>query len=527
MAIAKLVNVGYQKDATSEPRRAFHYTDKDKPKTTEKVSSSMFSDSMVSSVIDSIRNYNSQIAKLQDISRGLIISFKGLVVMVRQLNKDITSRFRVLNKELDSSKLDFVRNVLTSTKTEERTVGSSLAAEMPKEEPKKEDPKKEEEKSSFLEDLMDLLGVGGRRAAGAAGRAGGSLLRGLGAAISNPIVAGFLGAGAATVAAIFGTAAVGDYLMDKLGINKLIAEREKSEEYQQLRRTQEEAAASARNRNVGDVKEQRNQSITEFLKSKGLGGPEGIPRGSEIRRIGDNVTIISKGHPDEGKTFNFITGQEVGSPQPQTPAAPAAPTGSPQQAPGADKPSTPPAQTGAPEGAAPAAAAGGGAPAPAGGGSVDPEIAARAANYREMGRQGIALPDNIASDPISGKMAITAHQEGAAERNAAPPEVQGPPMPPAAGPPKSAAARKREALNSLGAPAPATPAPTAPPAPPETPKMETPGGGAPVVVNNNNVQSTSNSSGGEGNNVVGQNFPLTAVDPFVSQYLEKVTPTYQ
>ena len=104
----------------------------------------MFSDSIVSSVIDSIRNYNSQIAKPQDISRGLIISFKGLVVMVRQLNKDITSRFRVLNKELDSSKLDFVRNVLVPTKTEERTVGASLAAQ-PQEEPKKEEEKKDEE----------------------------------------------------------------------------------------------------------------------------------------------------------------------------------------------------------------------------------------------------------------------------------------------------------------------------------------------------------------------------------------------
>jgi len=129
MAISKLVSVGYQKDTNSPAQRAYFSTNNDAPKKVEKVSSSMFSDSMVSSVIDSIRNYNSQIAKLQDISRGLIISFKGLIVMIRQLNKDMTSRFRLVNKELDASRLDFVRNVLTTpvaTPTGTTTLGNAI-----------------------------------------------------------------------------------------------------------------------------------------------------------------------------------------------------------------------------------------------------------------------------------------------------------------------------------------------------------------------------------------------------------------
>jgi hypothetical protein len=53
---------------------------------------------------------------------------------------------------------------------------------------------------------------------------------------------------------------------------------------------------------------------------------------------------------------------------------------------------------------------------------VDPEIAAKAAQYKEMGRKGIPLPDNIASDPLVGKLAITAHKEGMDERNAGAPQ---------------------------------------------------------------------------------------------------------
>jgi hypothetical protein len=57
--------------------------------------------------------------------------------------------------------------------------------------------------------------------------------------------------------------------------------------------------------------------------------------------------------------------------------------------------------------------------------------------------------------------------------------------------------------------------------------MESSGTGAPVVVNNNNVQASSSSSGGEGNNVTGQNFALSAVDPFMNEYLQKIAPSYQ
>jgi hypothetical protein len=509
MAIAKLVNVG----ATSTPRRESVRAES-KPKASEKVSSSMFSDSMVSSVIDSIRNYNSQIAKLQDITRGLIISFKGLIVMIRQLNKDMTSRFRLVNKELDASRLDFVRNILTTpvaTPTGTTTLGNAI--EEKKEETKKEDPKKEDDKSSFLDDLMGLLGVRG------AAKGGSTLLRGMGALISNPVVAGFLGASAATVAAIFGSAAVGDYLMKKFGINEKIAEREKSEEYQQLRRTQEGITDSAIERNVAPVSDQRKMSITQFLKSKGLGGPDGTPRGSEITKKGDEVTIIKKGHPDEGKTFNFITGKEVGAPEVQGPPAPAAPaaapTGAPTTAePEAEKQPTPPQSSGSSEGAQPSAPS---SPPPAAAGATATISVADRSNLTPEMQQMLKVAEE------TGAGAPSAQSSGGASPAAPAPAA----APAEAGPPKSAAARKRETLDALGAPAPATPAPSAPPAPPETPKMESSGTGAPVVVNNNNVQASSSSSGGEGNNVTGQNFALSAVDPFINEYLQKIAPSYQ
>ena len=501
MAIAKLVNVGYQKDATSEPRRAFHYTDK--PKTVEKVSSSMFSDSMVSSVIDSIRNYNSQIAKLQDISRNLVISFKGLIVMIRQLNRDITSRFRSLNKELDASRLDFVRSVLTSpVSTPSGTVPLEKAMDQKKEEDKPANKKDDDDKSNFLDGLMGLLGIGRGRAAAS----GVSLLSRFGALVANPVVAGFIGASTAAVAAIFGAAAVGDWLSKKYGLNEKIAAREKSEEYQELRGAQEAATESAISRNVAPVREMRQVKISEFLKSKGLGGPNGAPRGNEVTVKGDEVTIKADNHPDKGKTFNFMTGQQIGAPEAQTQQAPAAPaaTGAPQQAAGEDKPTTPPTQNAGPEGTAPAS------PPSASSGGV---TSAPAAPEASGTRVSIATESELTPE-MKSALAAAESAEG---------PVQPLPMPSEAGPPKSAAARKRETLESLGAPAPAAPAPTAPPAPPETPKMEGAQSSAPVVVNTNNVQATSSSSGGEGNNVSGQNFALSAVDPFIDQYLQQTS----
>jgi hypothetical protein len=49
----------------------------------------------------------------------------------------------------------------------------------------------------------------------------------------------------------------------------------------------------------------------------------------------------------------------------------------------------------------------------------------------------------------------------------------------------------------------------------------------PVVMNNSSTTNNSSSSGGEGNNVSGQNFPLTAINPHIQEFLQKQNMQYQ
>jgi hypothetical protein len=50
---------------------------------------------------------------------------------------------------------------------------------------------------------------------------------------------------------------------------------------------------------------------------------------------------------------------------------------------------------------------------------------------------------------------------------------------------------------------------------------------APVVMNNSSTTNSSSSSGGEGNNVAGQNFPLSAINPHIQEFLQKQNMQYQ
>ena len=49
----------------------------------------------------------------------------------------------------------------------------------------------------------------------------------------------------------------------------------------------------------------------------------------------------------------------------------------------------------------------------------------------------------------------------------------------------------------------------------------------PVVMNNTSSTNNSSSSGGEGNNVSGQNFPLSAINPHIQEFLQKQNVQYQ
>jgi hypothetical protein len=49
----------------------------------------------------------------------------------------------------------------------------------------------------------------------------------------------------------------------------------------------------------------------------------------------------------------------------------------------------------------------------------------------------------------------------------------------------------------------------------------------PVVMNNSSTSNSSSNEGGEGNNVAGQNFPLSATNPHIQEFLAKQNVQYQ
>ena len=539
----------------------------------QKISSTMLSDSMVSSVVETLKVFTSEIGRLQETSKNIVRSFVGLIKSFKAINRDINIRFKSLSSDLTASRLDFTRNILAAGTGGAAVAGAGVAAEVrdPTRQEKEKDKEKKEDddRFSFVDALAGLLGL---KAIGSAVLRGGAsatttLARGLGMAITNPIVAGMLGASTAFAAALFGSAAIGDWLENKFGIKEKIKAREGTEEYKELQKTQKDASEAARNR-VGETRASRNQSLGEFLQSKGL-----RPAGKEIKTVPgspDLITIIKDGHPDKGKTFNFKTGEEVrpSTGTPTTPAPPAAPTidkatesarsttdtasssstgageggaglnvvpagepvGSPAPAPAAPAPAAAP--TGAPAPAAPAG--GGGAPAPSGaparadtGGGGEPLGTITAQHWMLNHPEVAAAYAKLSPDDKKKAAEIAAAGQESQARNFVM-QKSGPQD-------QTARGRARATMQSMGAEpqgapsgAPtAAPAPTAPEAPPATPAPPAAGSGAPVVVNNNSSQASESASNTEGNNVAGQNFPMFVADPFVQSYIQRQTPHYQ
>jgi hypothetical protein len=382
------------------------------------------------------------------------------------------------------------------------------------------------------------------------------LLRGFGAVVSNPIVAGMLVAGTSFAAALFGSAAIGDWLENKFGIKEKIAAREKTEEYQQLRKTQQDAATAARNRNDPARQKTAQENLGEFKKKYNLSN-------SDFKKDppgGDIVVITKEGHPNKGLRFNALTGQEIAAPavRTQTPTAPsgepvrAAPDTGSSAATGAGAggedlnrvTDTVPATGGAPSGApsregppaaapapapatpsaAPAAPASGGVGAGApqrssetgGAGSLNPvttkylqtnfpDVLAQYAKLSQKDQQEVAAMAASSTDSTA-----TINEIKRRSQQSTPSAPQAAPATPEPAP---------------AAPA-STPVPTAPPPPAETPAADKRASNEPVVINNNSSQSTAMTDGGEGNNIAGQNFAMFVTDPFLTEFLQKQNVPY-
>jgi hypothetical protein len=130
----------------------------------QKISSDFITKDIVSSVMDSISGISAELKKVQQFSKDAIKGFERLVVDMRKLNNDITSKFKSANAQIKKDNMDFLRSITTRPSGESlmpvgeaNAPGASAAGNETKPNDKPND--KPEEKKSFLDSMLDLASL--------------------------------------------------------------------------------------------------------------------------------------------------------------------------------------------------------------------------------------------------------------------------------------------------------------------------------------------------------------------------------
>ena len=125
----------------------------------EKVSSNFLSNDMFKTIGRAFDGIGKELSRIQDVSKNIMKSFDALIKSTRELNRDITRRFRDVNDQLNKSKIDFLRSIMatpvpaSSTPT---TIGSLVDKAQSAEQAQPQPP---EEKKSFLDSMLDLASL--------------------------------------------------------------------------------------------------------------------------------------------------------------------------------------------------------------------------------------------------------------------------------------------------------------------------------------------------------------------------------
>jgi hypothetical protein len=298
--------------------------------------SDMFSgDNFVTSITNMLQNLNGQLQKLQETSKQTILAFNKIIKDIRDVKKDIVSKFRIVNRELDSNKLDFVNAIR----------GGELPKPMMMPEPGTPVPANAPAAPvgggggfDLMSALETLLGA--------------SLVKDiitwvprLVTFFTGPVGGALLGGFAAFAAGMFTIASLADKFENWLGLKEKYKARQESDEYKELQKTQSDITNDVRKTNVD--KAERIKLIQKTLDDNKI-------QKKDVDKLqGDILTTI------DGRRFDIMTQK----PEIQGPQLPSGGAGSPAAA----APTvSPPAPGGADEGEKPkesAAAGGGGTPA--------------------------------------------------------------------------------------------------------------------------------------------------------------------
>jgi hypothetical protein len=122
MAISNLVSSG---QATERPSVSAFFGQSYKASATQKVSSTMMTDSFVNSTVNMLKGLNSEINRIQTTAKKTLSGFDKIINSIRELNRNITMRFRTLSNELTASRVDFLRGVLNAPETSTPDLGGA------------------------------------------------------------------------------------------------------------------------------------------------------------------------------------------------------------------------------------------------------------------------------------------------------------------------------------------------------------------------------------------------------------------
>jgi hypothetical protein len=489
----------------------------------------MMSDSFVDSTMNMLKGLNSEIARIQATAKKTLAGFDKVINSIRDLNRGITMRFRTLNNELTASRIDFLRGVLNAPEMPTPDLGGAPVLVMKNDqpvEPRKDEPPAAGGGLSLTDVLGALAGMGLAKdiiawmpkvAAFFTTTLGGAFL----AAAGGGLVA--------LAGAMFAAAGLGDLIENWLGIKKRLADLENTVEYQEMRSQQQKAAEKAAGGPGGpqgraDRMQQRANIIKKFDLKMG-----------DLSQDPNNINIMV--HKD-GRKFDLTTGEVVPgtasstpnySPRATTPTvsnatsptsrrkanlpqitqssettgAPTATNGSNfTPRPTTERNFTPRTATPLPVATPTAEAAPAGAPTRRSlKGALEKSLPVKpltevkdqggGADIDNKGMQ----PDIVAEKPTSLSMAPENSKNSllsvdSAERMIDTKVIQ------------MAEIIRRQSTNRTVS-------------------------NQPIVMNNTSTSNSSSTEGGEGNNVAGQNFPLSAINPHIQEFLAKQNVQYQ
>ena len=123
MAISKLVT------GTPFDRPAITFSTKSADSNLQKASSSLLTNkSSVGDLADSMSRLNIQLTQLQKVSNEIVKSIASVLKTIAKVDRDMTGRFRTLNKELASSRTEFTRSLAAITPSLTGGSGATISA---------------------------------------------------------------------------------------------------------------------------------------------------------------------------------------------------------------------------------------------------------------------------------------------------------------------------------------------------------------------------------------------------------------